>query len=909
MSKRQKQTEPQQQYVLPVMADPEIGLTAAQVQERIEGGWISGQTAPSGKTTREIIAGHCFTFFNLIFLVLAVALALVASSPLNMGFLVVAVANTAIGIFQELRAKRAVDQLTLVISHPVQVIRDGKLVEVSQDSIVRDDIAVFSQGDQLCADGVVRSGMLWMDESLISGEADPVQKKPGDSLRSGSVVMAGTARVQLTAVGSTSYSSHLSGEAKKNPSAKKSEMMRSLDRLILFVGLALIPVGGVLFYQEYSVLEMGLRGSTEGTVAALVGMIPEGLYLLTSIAIAASAVKLSRQKVLVQDMNCIEALARVDVLCLDKTGTITEPNMDVEHVIALSGIEPERLETILISMYGAKEPDNATAAALHDLYRGETDWVETRRIPFSPEYKWSGVCFQDEGAFLVGAPEFLLGDAVGQFQEQISQFTSQGGRVLMAVSYDGDPEPGQLDGDKILPLALIVLSSRIREQARDTIKYFVEQGVSLRVISGDDATTVSQIALRAGVPGAENAIDATTLHSPADYAQAAKEGVTFGRVTPDQKRKLIAALQAQGHTVAMTGDGVNDLLAMKQSDCSIAMASGAQAATQLASLVLLESDFSKMPPVVAEGRRVINNIQRAATLFLVKNIFSLFLSLISLFTDWPYPLQPMHLTVISCLTIGLPSFLLAMEPNYERNKGHFLRGVLRRAFPGGLTNVFAVLVCQAFMAVYAVPAQTVTTVCAGILAVVGMMVLFQVCKPFNRFRKLIWAGMLLCLVAVFTWLGAMFELTATDNAAQLLMLTLLLMTPTVFFAIQRLFDLGDGVYSRIQTFFQKLRKPKPSAKPPKERKKWTFKRSSESQSETPAPQTPIEKVSQITQSPVTMPSVEAPILEEVPAVAAEAPDVSAKAAAVPELETTPSPIAEAPAEEGEESPDSSKAEE
>ena len=789
----------QRENVPVISADPERGLTGAQVAQRIQKGWVSGTPKPSGKSEQEIILIHCFTFFNLIFVLLGAMLLIAGSTVMNMGFLVVAVINTVIGIVQEIRAKRAVDKLTLVAARPVKVIRDGEKQEIPPDSIVRDDIAEFSQGDQISADGVLRSGEIWVDESLITGEADGVSKRPGDAVKSGSFVLAGRGRVQLTAVGADSFAAQLSQEAKKNPKARKSEMMRSLDKLILVVGIALVPVGLILFHQEFFVLALGLRESTEGTVAALVGMIPEGLYLLTSIAMAASALKLSREKVLVQDMNCIESLARVDVLCVDKTGTITEPDMEVENLIPLSDDDPEFLEALLTAMYGAVEPDNATAKAIHELFGGESDWICRKRIPFSPETKWSGAVFEEKGAILVGAPEFVLGDRFEEIRETVESWTAQGCRVLLIADYDGDPQPGALEFDRVTPLALILLNSRIREQAKETFAYFADQGVSVRVISGDNPQTASLVAQRAGIPGAEHYIDTSALDTDADFAKAVEENTVFGRVTPEQKRRLVAALQAQGHTVAMTGDGVNDLLAMKQSDCSIAMASGAQAASQMASLVLLESDFAAMPGIVAEGRRVINNIQRAATLFLVKNIFSLFLSVISLFTNWPYPLEPMHLTVISALTIGIPSFFLAMEPNYERVRGHFLRGVLRRAFPGGLTNVFAVMVCQAFMDVFGMAPEPVATVCAGILAVVGLMVLFQVCKPWNRFRRIIWCAMLAGLIVCFTILDRPFELTTTTVESKLIMFTLLLMTPTVFFAMQRLFDFGERIYNRIRT--------------------------------------------------------------------------------------------------------------
>ncbi len=781
-----------------VDADPERGLTEGQVRQRIDAGWVSGTPKPSGRTEQEILLGHIFTFFNLIFLILAAMLVIGRSTVMNMGFLLVAAINTVIGIVQEIRAKRAVDRLTLMAARPVTVIREGVRQEVAPEAIVRDDIGEFGQGDTLAADGILRSGQLWVDESLVTGEADAVEKTPGDPVKSGSVVLAGRGRVQLTAVGAESFAARLSQEAKANPGARKSEMMRSLDKLILVVGIALVPVGVILFHQEFTVLQLGLRDSVEGTVAALVGMIPEGLYLLTSIAMAASALKLSRNKVLVQDMNCIETLARVDVLCVDKTGTITEADMEVENLVPLGDTQAEALEAILTAMYGPVEPDNATARAIRELFHGDSGWVAEKRIPFSPETKWSAAVFEGRGAYLVGAPEFILGRQYDAYRLDIESWVDQGCRVLLLASYDGEPRPGELDGERVKPLALLLLTSRIREGARDTFRYFADQGVRVVVISGDNPKTASQVALRAGIPGAERYVDASTLDTDGDLDRAAGEQTVFGRVTPDQKKRLIAALQRRGHTVAMTGDGVNDLLAMKQADCSIAMASGAQAASQLASLVLLHNDFAAMPGIVAEGRRVINNIQRAATLFLVKNIFSLFLSVISLFTDWPYPLQPMHLTVISALTIGIPSFFLAMEPNYERVTGPFLRGVLRRAFPGGLTNVFAVLVCQAFMDVFHLPAEPIATVCAGILAVVGMMVLFQVCKPFGRFRKLIWAAMLVGLLLCFTVLGQVFELRTGSTETKLLMGTLLLMTPTVFFAMQRLFDWGERVYNRIR---------------------------------------------------------------------------------------------------------------
>ena len=789
------------QEVCVINADPATGLSTEQVELRRASGWSNREAVSNLRSEKEIILRNVLTFFNLVFIILAVVLVFAGSSVKNMAFLVIVVINTVIGCVQEIRAKRAVEQLTLVAAQSVRTLRDGQVQPVRSDQLVRDDIVIFTPGDQICADGTLREGELQVNESLITGEADVIIKKPGDSLLSGSFVVAGRGKVQLTAVGEDAFAAKLSREAKQDPHAAKSEMMNSLDKLIRVVGIALIPIGIILFHQEYSTLKLGLTESAEATVAALVGMIPEGLYLLTSIAMAVSAMKLTKQRVLVQDMNCIETLARVDVLCVDKTGTITEPKMEVEEVMPLEGTSPERLETLLTALYGSAEPDNDTARALQEMFAGESPWREIQRIPFTSAAKWMGAVFDGQGAYLAGAPEVLMGSRFYEIADEVEPWASTGYRVLLIAGYDGDPVPGALNEELVEPAALIALTNRIRPEAPETFRYFARQGVSVKVISGDNPATVSDVARRSSIEGAENYIDANELETEEDFLNAVEQYTVFGRVTPDKKRSLIRALRAQKHTVAMTGDGVNDVLAMRQADCGIAMASGAQAASQVAQLVLLDSDFSAMPGIVGEGRRVINNIQRAATLFLVKNIFSLGLSLISFFTNWAYPLVPLHLSVISALTIGVPSFFLAMEPNYERVSGRFLAGVLRRAFPGGLTNIFVVLAAQAYMAVFGLSLEQTSTICAAILGAVGLLVLFQVCKPFDKFRRLIWWLMAAGLVLSFTVLGAFLELRTGDIRTLLVMLTLLIMTPTVFFAVQRLFDWGD----RIWAFFRKRR--------------------------------------------------------------------------------------------------------
>ena len=765
---------------VPVLeASPETGLTHQQAALRAEKGWANGQSISAGKTEWDIVAENLFTFFNLVFVVLAVALALAGSSIKNMTFLIVVVCNLCIGCYQEIRAKRAVDKLTLVAAQKIRTIRDGKVEILPSDQLVRDDIAEFVVGDQICADAMVLTGQLQVNEALITGEEDAVTKLPGDCLLSGSFVISGTARVRLTGVGADAFAAKLAQEAREDPRAAKSEMMRSLDKLIRWVGIALIPVGLLLFYHEFWSMNQSLTDSTEATVAALVGMIPEGLYLLTSIAMAASSLKLTKNKVLVKDLNCIEALARVDVLCVDKTGTITEPGMEVEQVIPLTEDSHDRVEDILAAIYTGVEPENDTGRAMMEMFAGETDWVCEKRIPFTSENKWSAAIFRGQGAFVVGAPEFVMQQRYSEIREAVEEWSGKGSRVLLIATHAGTLTD-HLEPGKLRPLALVVLSNRIRTAAPQTFSYFKEQGVAIKVISGDNPLTVSQVALRAGIAGAQHYVDASTLETEEEIARAAVKCTVFGRVTPDKKKALLRALKAAGHTVAMTGDGVNDVLALKEANCSIAMASGAQAASQVAQLVLTESDFAAMPAIVDEGRRVINNIQRSASLFLVKNILSMGLALACLIAGFPYPFVPLHLTLISALTIGFPSFCLAMEPNYERVSGKFLPTVLGKALPGGLAGLIMVLLAQLILVQLGIPASQISTACAAIMATVGMFVLRQTCKPFDLFRHILWWAMGIALIFCFTILSGFFDLTRGDLKATIVMFILMAASPVVY---------------------------------------------------------------------------------------------------------------------------------
>jgi cation-transporting ATPase E len=792
MKQKSKQPHPRVYRQIPMLqADPAEGLSPQETKLRQSNGLSNIMPPSNTKSEGQIIKENVLTFFNLIFLVLALCLCLVGSFK-NLMFLLVAVANTVVGSFQEIRAKRAVDKLTLVAAGTAKAIRSGQRVSVRTDQLVRDDIVEFAAGDQICADAVVRDGQLQVNESLLTGEADAILKNPGDTLKSGSFVISGRARVQLTHVGSESYAAKLAAEARRNVRSTKSEMMLSLTKLITVVGIALIPLGIILFLRHFLSVFQGLplRDSVESTVSALIGMIPEGLYLLTSVAIAASCLKLSRKRVLVQDMNCIETLAHVDVLCVDKTGTITEPTMEVTDVYPLNSerFSYDDIEKILAAFYHGEEPDNETARAMGQQFAGETTWRAVKRMAFSSSTKWSGADFGENGRYVVGAPEFIMGDRYDSIRSEAEPWSERGCRVLLLAAYDTAFDDGPLQSAHVAPIALVFLSNLLRPDAQETFRYFASQGVSVRVISGDNPITVAQVAARAGIENADRYVDAMTLSTEQDFEEAVKYYTVFGRVTPEQKRYLVRAFQKQGHTVAMTGDGVNDVLALKDANCGIAMASGSQAASQVAQIVLLNSQFSAMPAIVAEGRRVINNIQRAASLFLVKNIFSFALTLLLLFIDMPYPLLPIQLSLISTFTIGIPSFFLALEPNYARVEGKFMRNVIRRAMPGGLTNLTIVLLAGFFTSTFGLSNEQLNTICVWVMSAVGLVTLYHVSVPFTRLRLAVLAAMTAAMLFSLLVIPAFFDLPVLNASSALILVTLLLACPTVMRFFRVIFD-------------------------------------------------------------------------------------------------------------------------
>jgi len=778
-----------------IYADPNIGLTEYEARLRLEKGWGNGGVSPPTKTASQIVAANLFTYFNLVFFMLAACLIFVGAFR-DLMFMIVVIVNTVIGIVQELRSKKTLDRLTLLTAPKARVIREGKEVTLSTEETVLDDIAIFSAGNQIYADAIILDGSVQVNEALITGEPDEITKKPGDTLLSGSFVVSGSCRARLEKVGRDSYVSKLTIEAKKMKKGRHhSEMMRSLTRLVQIIGLVIIPIGLLLYYNQHYILGLTLKQSVVHTVGALVGMIPEGLYLLTTIALAAGVIRLAQKKTLVHDLGCIEALARVDVLCVDKTGTITEPKMEVERTVLLcpDRFNEDDINSILAEYTGCMSADNETMIALREHFRGEAGRMPEKIQPFTSSLKYSGIMYPEGEGYLLGAPEIILGNEYPKYSDKIEPYSGEGYRVLLLSLYDGDVAEA-LDPSLAMPLALILLSNRIRKEAPATFKFFAKQGVKIKVISGDNPVTVSNIAKKAGIEGAENYVDATTLDTDRKLRDAATKYTVFGRVRPDQKKKLVQALKAAGHKVAMTGDGVNDVLALKEADCSIAMASGSEVATRVSQLVLLDSNFASMPQVVMEGRRVINNIERAASLYLVKNIFSFLLAIISMIAVLPYPVTAAQLSLVSTMTIGIPSFFLAMEPNTEIVRGRFLKNVINRALPAGLTNVILVIGVLLFTLAFDLTHNELSTISAIVLAEVGMIMLYRTCKPWTIVRKFVWGAMCVALLLCVLFLKELFALSPLNFGSRLILVTLGLVALPI---IRTISDIMDFINRKI----------------------------------------------------------------------------------------------------------------
>ena len=842
------------------------GLTNEQVQERIAEGKVNFNENPNTRTYKQIVKENTLTFFNFLNAVLLV-LVLFVGSYKNSMFVGIIIINTVIGIIQEIRAKKTIDKLAILTESKAVVLRDGKKWSISTEKLVLDDLIYLKTGEQVPADCRILEGSLEVNESLLTGEADNLGKREGDELFSGSFVTAGEACCQIIHVGKDNYASQITSEAKEFK-RHNSELRNSLNAILKVISIIIVPLGLLLFYKQFYIVGDSVKDSVVSTVAAVLGMIPEGLVLLISVALTLGALTLARKKTLVQELYCIETLARVDTLCLDKTGTITEGTMCVEKVeaydpnwreaeLAESILEedeascpenrsPEEIvlseegndseetvseEKILEDLPGEEKgyekeisrimgnlmsvlkDQNATADAFRKYFPVKKDMMPTNVIPFSSDRKYSGASFKENGTYLIGAAQFLFPEGDDALEERCSEYAEQGFRVLV-LAHSLNESTGTELPLGLVPEALLILTDVIRKEAPDTLRFFDDQGVDLKVISGDDPVTVSSIAKRAGLKNAEQYIDATTITTPEEMDEAVANYSVFGRVTPQQKKAMVMSLKKQGHTVAMTGDGVNDVLALKEADCSIAMAEGSDAAKNIANVVLLDSNFAAMPHIVNQGRRVVNNIRTAASMFLIKTIFSVMLSLITIFFGEAYPFEPIQMSLISACAVGIPTFLLAQENNYQKIDHTFLRHVFMNAFPAAVTItgcVFAVMVvCQD---VYHSNAM-LNTACVLVTGWNYMAALKTVYAPLNRYRKIIIYSMQCSFFLVAVVLQNLLALGSLEFGMIILVFLLMTFSPILIEAItdgirkmySRSFD-GDEK-SRFAMFLEKLVKTK-----------------------------------------------------------------------------------------------------
>lgn len=745
--------------------NPQIntGLTGDEVRLRREQGLTNTQPDHITKTTGQILKDNLLTLFNAFNIAIAICIALVGAYK-NLLFLGVVVSNSLIGIVQEIRSKRMLDRLSLISRPRSTVVRDGQEQEIPAEELVLDDIIILHAGNQVCADSIVADGNVEVNESLLTGEAEPILKTRGDMLLSGSFIVSGKCFAKAEHIGDGNFAAKIAAEAKKYKRIN-SRLMNSLNQIVKFTSLFIIPFGILLFFHSRNFLRQSLTDSVLTTSAALLGMFPKGLVLLASVSLTVGVIKLSKQKVLVQELYCIEILSRVDTICIDKTGTITKGQMKVTNVIPLDkGALSVSIDDAAGSFVQALDDNNSTFMALKEYFKADKTLKPIHKTPFSSARKWSSVTFESIGTIIIGAPEILLQDQDYKLPEDVKGAQSAGSRVLL-MAYSKDSADGKLP-EELRPAAAIILQDEVRDNAGKILKFFHEQGVDIKVISGDNPATVSSIAKKAGLRGYESFVDAAALKTKEQIYDAAKKYTVFGRVMPGQKKELVSALKAQGHTVAMTGDGVNDVLALKEADCSIAMASGSDAARQISQLVLLDSDFAALREVVTEGRRVINNITRTASLYLVKTIFSFLLSLLAVFLSMPYPYIPVQLTLAGIFAEGVPSFFLALEPSHEKVQENFMFTVLTRAFPGALTIVFyTILVNMVLSPIFHIPHPESTTLCLYLMGFAWLIQLFKICLPFNKMRRALWIAMTAGFYSAAYFLRDIFSLSILAGPA------------------------------------------------------------------------------------------------------------------------------------------------
>ena len=812
------------------------GLTDEQVNARIAEGKVNADENPNTRTYKQIVRENTLTFFNFLNLVLLVLVLLVGSYK-NAFFVCIIIINTLIGIAQEIRAKKTIDKLAILTARKSVVIREGQKWTVPTEELVLDDVVCLKTGDQVPADARILEGSLEVNESLLTGESDNLPKNEGDELFSGSFVTSGEACCQIIHVGKDNYAAQITSEAKEFK-RHNSELKNSLNAILKVISIIIVPLGALLFYKQYYIVGDTFRDSVVSMVAGVLGMIPEGLVLLTSVALTLGALVLANKKTLVQELYCIETLARVDTLCLDKTGTITEGTMCVERVetyvstgrVETAATEPESAESteaeeqvqtdsafmeeidvIMGNMMYVLKDQNATIDALRKRFPAKQDMTPEHVIPFSSDRKYSGAVFEEKGTYLMGAAQFLFPENNEELTEKCQAYAEEGLRVLVLAHSSQNAEGTELP-EGLEPLALMLLTDVIREEAPDTLAFFDSQEVDLKVISGDDPVTVAAIARRAGLKNADSYVDATTLTTEEELQDAVAQYSVFGRVTPQQKKAMVQALQSQGHTVAMTGDGVNDVLALKEADCSIAMAQGSDAAKNIANVVLLDSNFASMPHIVNQGRRVVNNIRTAASMFLIKTMFSVMLSLLTIFFGNAYPFEPIQMSLISACAVGIPTFLLAQENNYEKIDHTFLRHVFINAFPAAITITFCVfavmLVCQN---VYHSMAM-LNTACVLVTGWNYMAALKTVYAPLNTYRKVIIYGMQFIFFAAAVIFQKLLSLGSLDFGMIILVFILMTFAPVLIDVITVWLK---GIYARsldqekpgrFTGFIDKLRK-------------------------------------------------------------------------------------------------------
>lgn len=761
------------------------GLTSEEVRAREEAGKVNTASTVKTKSIRRIFYDNICTLFNLINVLLFLALLLVGSYK-NMLFIGVVFVNTVIGIVQELRSKKSVDTLTILTESKLDVLRDGQTVQLPKDRLVLDDVLILSRGNQVPADCVVVQGSCKVNESLLTGESDLIVKQEGDELLSGSFVAAGTCCCRVNRVGADSYAAKINDEAKyikKN----NSQILHSFHWIINICTAVIFPLGIMLFVSHCFVHRQSLQETVVSTVGALVGMIPSGMILLTSTVLAVSVIRLSQKKVLVNEMYCIETLARVDVICLDKTGTLTADAMNVHQIINLN-TNDEKIRTALASIVAASDEINATLQAVSDNVQGTAPVPCQTFIPFSSETKWSGGTFANGKTYIMGAAEFVFSDKekYAEIYDKINRI-NETVRILVLGSSDLPVTEGALPED-LHPMALILIKDTLRDNVCETVNYFKEQGVTLKVISGDSVKTVKSIALDTGIAGAENAVDMTTVTTDGELEEVAERCNVFGRVTPAQKKKLVLALKAHGHKVAMTGDGVNDVLALKEADCSVAMASGSEAARNVSQLVLVNNDFAAMPHVVAEGRRTINNIERSSSLYLVKTIYSILLALFFMFSHLIYPFQPIQLTLIGGLTIGFPSFVLALQPNKNIVRGNFTLNIIARAAPAAICVVLSVITTAALSGVIQISQEELSAVAVYVTAFICLMLIVRLSVPFNALRGAMLAVSVTGLAIAFLCFGSFFMLTPLSGNAVVLLAVFAAVTALLFNVLYNVAD-------------------------------------------------------------------------------------------------------------------------